>query len=145
MGFSGSKFRGPFPSLTQLPSPPSSKPLAGGLEAVSPGQLLWPGFHCSAEGSPGYVPPVHLCSLSHRRGRNSRAGGVSDQAGKRTKELRGERGRLGGWQEWKGHFAMEYEVKKGRKVGGRLGVTQGRERSGTGKPGMAAMGSEERK
>lgn len=33
----------------------------------------------------------------------------------------------GGWQERRGRFTMEYEVKKGKKVGGGLERARGRE------------------
>lgn len=102
-GIFGLQIGGFFPSLTRFPSPFNSKPSGGRLEAFSLVSCSgWASFHSSAGGAQARVlhplpPAPHLCSLSDRRGRNSRAGGVSDQAGKRTKELHGAgQGGVGG-------------------------------------------------
>lgn len=77
--------------------------------------------HPSVMGTQGSVLHLPQPPPSDGRGRNSDAGGVSDQAGKRTKEARGVwRGWPGGWQDQRNRFTMEYEAKKGKKVGGSL-------------------------
>ena len=88
------QIQGTISSLIQLPSPLNSKPADWRPWGLSPQAS------CSGRASTVQLEgpkaafsthPTPHRSLSDGRGRNSGTGGVSDEAGKRTKELRGGR------------------------------------------------------
>ena len=98
LGFSASKFRGHFPALVSSQAPSVASLRAGDLGVFSLVCCSDWASTVQLEGSKAasFIHPSLCRSLSDGRGRNSRAGGVSDQAGKRTKKLRGGRRWRGG-------------------------------------------------
>lgn len=140
-----------FPALLNSQAPSIAGLLAGAL-------MLRPQASLSGQGGPlssWRVPrlcspppaPHSQTSAHYQMGGAGTPGWWSFRPGrKKNKELCRGRGRgwPRGWQEWRGRFTMEYEVKKGKKVGGRSGGMQGEkcpQTWGRGKPGVGVMSS----
>lgn len=128
------QIQGTIPSLTQLPSPLNSKP-AGGLGGFLPRPVALAGLPLFSWKVPRLCPPPTPHPTAHYQMGGAGTLGLVEFPTRQEKEQRncmggeGGGGWPGGWQEWRGHFTMEYEVKKGKKVGGRLEGVRGREMS----------------